>query len=126
MPRDRSPSDRVRDDPQALLVLELAETEAGESGFAAHALCRLAAEEDAHGNPGAQHDLLRLIGELAQSAADLGSWGVASLQALDREIDAGPGRELIESALRASIVFGALTYQALVLARDHLPSEIGR
>jgi hypothetical protein len=51
---------------------------------------------------------------------------VASLQALDREIDAGPGRELIESALRAAIVFGALAYQALMLARDHIPEEIDR
>jgi hypothetical protein len=126
MRRDRLPSARVRDEPQAVLVLELAEAEAGESGFTAHALCRLAAAEEAHGHGGTQPDLSRLISELSQSAADLGSWGVASLQALDREIDAGPRRELIESALRAAIVFGALAYQALNLARDHLPAETER
>jgi hypothetical protein len=126
MHSDQLPSARVLDEPQAVLVLELAETEAGASGFAEHALCRLAAAGEGHGNGSAPRDLSRLISELSQSAADLGSWGVASLQALDREIDAGPRRELIENALRASVLFGALTYQALVLARNHLPTEIDR
>jgi hypothetical protein len=107
-----------------MLCLELAESEAGESGFAAHALCRLAAGEEISSDRSAELHLVRLINELAESAADLGSWGVLSLQALEREIDKGARRELIESALRASILFGALSYKALMLARDHLPAEI--
>jgi hypothetical protein len=119
------PCHPVRDELQALLVLELAEAQASESGFAAHALCRLAAGDELYGNRSAQLDLSRLIGELSERAADLGAWGAVSLQALDREIEEGPGRQLIESALHASISMGALAYQALMLARNHLPQEGG-
>jgi hypothetical protein len=119
------PSDRAHDELQAVLELELAEAQAGQSGFAAHALCRLAAAEETHGNRW-YHDLSRLISELSDSAAGAGSLGVAALQALDRELDEGPRRELIENALRAAIVFAALTYQALILARNHLSTEIDR
>jgi hypothetical protein len=119
VPRKLS-SDSVGDELDALLVLELAEAEAGESGFAEHALCRLAKEE-AYGE-----GLMRL-GDLAETAADLGSRAVLSLQALNHEIDrASPHRELIETALRASVLFGALAYKALILARDHLLAEIDR
>jgi hypothetical protein len=107
-----------------LLILELAEAEAGESGFATHALCRLSVGDR---QPRAQHDLARTINELAESAADLGMWGALSLQALDHAIDiARPHREFIQSALRASVVLGAITYKALALARDHLPTETDR
>jgi hypothetical protein len=108
---------------QALLVLELAEAPAGESGFAARALCRLAGDELLRGER-AQPGLARVIDELVERAADLGSWGVVSLRALDGEMDAGPSRELVESPLRASIFLGALAYKALTLARGHVPTEI--
>jgi hypothetical protein len=122
----RTPRNAASDrELQALLVLELAETEAGESGFAAHALSRLSVDGDRQ--PRALHDLHRIVNELAVSAADLGSWGALSLQALDHAGDIPRRhREFIESALRASIVLGAITYRALVLARDHLPAEIDR
>jgi hypothetical protein len=123
MPR-RLSSDPVGDELKAVLVLELAEAEAGQSGFAAHALCRLAREE-AHGENWMRLDLPGFISEIAETAAELGSLGVLSLQALDHATDAdSPHREFIASALRASIVFGGLTYKALVLARDHLSAEI--
>jgi hypothetical protein len=72
-------------------------------------------------------DLSRPIRDLSESAADLGSFGVAALQALDHAIDtASPHRELIETALGAAVLFGALSYKALTLARDHLPTETDR
>jgi hypothetical protein len=121
MQRNKPPSAAVLDEFQALLVLELAEGEAGESGFAAHALCRLASEEEAHSK---RPDLPGFINELAENAADMGSRGVLSLEALDHTVDAAsPHRELIETALRASILLGALAYKALMLARDHLPAD---
>jgi hypothetical protein len=124
VPRKLS-SDRVADELDALLVLERAEAEAGESGFAAHALCRLVAGEGLYGDRCAQLGLSQLISELATGAADLGSLSAASLQALDREIDAAsPHCEFIGTALRAAVLFGALSYKALILARDHLPAEI--
>jgi hypothetical protein len=122
VPRKLS-SDRVADELDALLVLEFAEAEAGESGFAAHALGRIAARD----GQGEKLDLRRVIHELAQSVADVGSWGVLSLQALDHAVDAAsPHRQFIESALRAAVVFAALTYKALILAQDHLPAEADR
>jgi hypothetical protein len=114
----------LRHELQALLVLESTEAEAGKSGFAAHVLCRLATWGQIHEDQ-AQFGLSRLINELSEVTADLGSWGVVSLQALDHEIAVGPGRELIENTLRASILLGALAYKALTLARDHLPQETG-
>jgi hypothetical protein len=118
-------SDCVADELDALLVLELAEAEAGGSGFAAHALRHLA-KAQTHGKDWTRLGLAGFLSELTETAADLGSRGALSLQALDHAVDAAsPHRELIETALRSSILFAALAYKALMLARDHLPAHTG-
>jgi hypothetical protein len=126
LPR-RLSSDPVGDELNAVLVLELAEAEAGESGFAAHALDCLAARRGLYGEDWGRLDLARVISGLSEGAADLGSWGAVSLQTLDHAIDiASPHRELIESALRAAVLLAAISFKALTLARDHVPAEIDR
>jgi len=110
-----------RDETLELIWLELAEAEAGESGFAAHVRRRLAAGEELYGARWAQLGLARLVDELAEEAADLGSWGVLALEALENEPDIDPAqRELIATTLHAAILWGAYAHNALTIARGHL------
>ncbi|MGN6867073.1 MAG: hypothetical protein ACTHMY_01590 [Solirubrobacteraceae bacterium] len=102
--------------------LDAAELDIGRSGFAEHALSRLAAGEEAYGDRWSVIGLDQLLGELREEAADLGSWGVLCLQAVELEEleGAGGAGESIATRVRAAILFGAYAYVALGLAQDEL------
>ena len=109
-----------RDENRERVWLELAELDAGESGFADHAHRRLAAGEELYGDRWAHIGIERLIDELLAEAADLGAWSCLALEALEHE--AGPcvaERELIASALWAVQLWGAYAHHALAIARAH-------
>ncbi len=120
-----------RQEARELLWLELAELDAGASGFAEHAIRRLAEGERLYGSHWAELGLERLVDELLEEAADLGAWGVLALQALEAlelhepNLD-GPRGELIATALRAAILWGAFGHRALTIARGHLEDGRGR
>jgi hypothetical protein len=117
----------IRDPAGERVWLERAELEAGASGFAEHALRRLAAGQELYGDRWAQLGVDRLVGEMLEEAADLGSWGVLALEALEHEPDLdGPQGELIATTLRAAILWGAFAHHALKLARGHLEDSRGR
>jgi hypothetical protein len=131
--RDQHDSDWTSagdDDLQALLVLELAEAEAGESGFAAHALRQLAAREELYGRGATTPcGLARLIDELSDAAANLGG---CSAFGLGRVLDTHacpPGKkdegersqlDLIGTSLHAIVLWAAFSHSALSIARGHL------
>jgi hypothetical protein len=86
------------DELQALLVIELAEAEAGESGFAAHALRQLAARRDLHGHrPTTPTGLGRLIDKLGDITANLGCRAAFGLGRLGREHADGRSRSSTSS-----------------------------
>jgi hypothetical protein len=74
-----------RDESREATWLARAEHEAGCSGFAEHATSRLVAGAAAYADRWAELGLPRLLLELSEEAADLGSWGVLALQALERD-----------------------------------------
>jgi hypothetical protein len=101
--------------------LHQAELAAGASGFVDHALERLDAGDGLYGDRWTQLGLQALVGELLEEAADLGSWGVLALEALEQEQGFEDAeRDFIETTLRAAILWGAYSHQALELARCHL------
>ncbi len=112
-----------RDENRELVWLGLAELDAGESGFADHAHRRLAVGEQIYGDQWARRTLGELVDELSEEAADLGSWGVLALQALEH-VDIGAAqRDLIATSLQAAMLWGAYAHRALAIARGHLDAR---
>lgn len=109
-----------RDETQEAAWLALAETKAGRSGFARHVTARLLAGESAFGNRWAGLGLARLLVELTEEAADLGSWGVLALQALELEELPGETRERLGRLIEQTIALGASAHRGLVQARLEL------
>lgn len=109
-----------RDENRERVWLDLAELDAGESSFADHANRRLAAGEHLYGEWWARRTLGELVDELSEEAADLGSWGVLALQALEHLDIGGAQRDLIATSLQATMLWGAYAHRALAIARGHL------
>ncbi len=105
-----------RDSVREQAWLEAAEQDAGASGFACHVVERLLAGESVYGDRWATVGLRKLIAELMEEAADLGAWAVLALQVLGEQAE----RDLVASALRAAILWGAYAHHALALGLDHL------
>jgi hypothetical protein len=118
---DRAGAAPGRDEARERALLTLAELQAGESGFVAHAGRRLIDREKVSGASATAQDLEHLVGELSHASADMGAWAVLALLTLDRqpELDAAR-RELIATALRASILWGACAHKAVEIAGSHL------
>lgn len=111
----------ARDASRELVWLELAELEAGASGFVEHARRRLTAGQELYGDRWAVRDLRELLDELSEEAADLGSWGVLALQALEHHLDIGAAqRDLIATSLQATMLWAEYAHKALAIARSHL------
>lgn len=105
--------------------LDVAERQAGGSGFADHAERRLEAGERAYGHRWTEVGLPTLLAELLEEAADLGAWGVLALQALEAEPTLGAAeRDLVEVALNAALMWGAFAHKALVIVSGHCPESI--
>lgn len=113
------PASPRRDESRERFWLERAELGAGRSGFAAHALMRLAAGEDAYGYRWRDTPLDELLAELTEEAADLGAWGVLARQALEHQTWASDG-DRIARRLHAAIHCGAQAHLELVRARREL------
>jgi hypothetical protein len=122
---DDCPSAAPRiDEARERALLTLAELQAGESGFVAHAGRRLIDRERAPGDSVSPRDLERMVGELSHACADMGAAAVLALLALDRqpELDSAR-RELIATALRAAILWGACAHKAVEIAGFHLNGQ---
>jgi hypothetical protein len=101
--------------------LQRAELKAGRSGFAEHAVNRLAAGAATYGDRWATLGVARLLIELTEEAADLGAWGVLALQALERD-DTLPrtSRARLGARLERAIACGARAHRELQRARLEL------
>lgn len=113
-----------RDVAREQVWLRSAEQSAGASGFADHALRRLEAGDHLYGDRWVRIGLDALIDELLAEAADLGSWGVLALEAVERVqgVDEAD-RELIVAAVQATLLWGAFSHHALAIARGHLGDQ---
>jgi hypothetical protein len=120
---------KIRNESRERFWLQGAERGAGRSGFASHALMRLAAGERAYGDRWAGMGIDHLLGELSEEAADIGAWAVLALQALEREGELGASDdEWIAARLRAAILWGAYAHYEVLRARPelHTPHDTPR
>lgn len=119
--RSRTGQSTRRDKRAERRWLLIAELHAGQSGFARHALARLAAGQLAYGDQWATRAPDELLRELTEEAADVGAWGVLALQALERDhnLDAHTRRRVCRD-LEATLLDGARAHEALVTARRTL------
>lgn len=99
--------------------LESAERAASPSGFADRARRRLEVGERSYGDRWARAGLPRLLGELAEEAADLGASSALAVQALalDVRLDSAARREL-RSLLDQVSRAGAAAHAAIVRGED--------
>lgn len=111
----------MRDRERERSWLEHAELAGGRSGFVEHALGRLSAGDSAYGDRWAQLDVDQLLIELAEEAADLGSWGVLALQALDCDQGLSAAtRGQLATRLERTLALGARAHHELARARLEL------
>jgi hypothetical protein len=68
--------------------------------------------------------LERLIDELAEEAADLGSWGVLALERLEHVEMSAAHRDLISATLQAVILWAAYAHKGLSIARIHAGTQV--
>jgi hypothetical protein len=113
-----------RSEARERALLTVAELQAGESGFVAHAARRLIDRERVSDDQGTVHDLDRMLRELSDASADMGAWAVLALLALEQqpELD-GARRQLIATALRAAVLWGACAHRAIEIAGKHVDGQ---
>jgi hypothetical protein len=90
--------------------LELAEDHAGPSGFALHAIARLAAGDGLYGSRWATLGLPRLIGQVAEECVDLSAWALLTLQHRSQTAPSDPDSS---AHLRSVIQYGAIAFLTL-------------
>lgn len=112
----------AREPSRELLWLLRAQASAGaESGFTDHAVRRLAAGQELHGDRWADLGFERLLTELEDQAADIGAWGVLALQVVEADPNISDVmRDHIGLLVHVAMALGAYSYEALTLARSDL------
>lgn len=102
----------------------LAAANRGQPGrFIEHAEERLAAGEAVYGDSWAFAGIRRLLTEMQEEAADLGSWSVLADQALDLEELTDLHRDQIRAVLALAAHRGAQAHAALSRALASIPAR---
>jgi hypothetical protein len=92
----------------------------GHDPFVVQAQARLAAGEEIFGQSWAWIGIRKHLTELLEEAADIGSWAVLAVQALDREQLADAERDRIRAVLELAARRGAQAHAALTAGLDSL------